>query len=996
MIYQDTEVRSQKNKLKYLFFILVILLVNQGFSQDKSKLKNENYIPFRNVDTLWVDSVFKSLTLEQRIGQLFMIAVRSDFDHEKKYIENISDLICNYNIGGIMFLKGGPVRQARMTNYFQSWAKTPLLISMDAEWGLSMRLDSVMSFPVQMALGAIQNDSLIYSMGAEIARQCKRIGVHISFSPDIDVNNNPLNPVINFRSFGEDKYEVSKKGILYMNGLQDYHIIATAKHFPGHGDTESDSHLTLPFLKQSRKRLDTLELFPFTKLINNGILGVMVAHLDVPALDSSRKTPTSLSNKVITGILKNELGFKGLVFSDALNMKGVTSCYKPGKIEVKALLAGNDVLLYPEDVQKAICEIELSIMKGDLTIEDIDRRCKKILAAKYWVGLNHYKPSKIECLLNDLNSSTAELINRRMVEQSITLLKNKNNIIPIKGLDTLCIASLSVDESEITPFQTMLGKYALIDNYNIMSNIDSVKSAELTYNMLKYNLVIVGIHSTTSKPSKNYGLSNNIIELIDSISKKSKVIVDIFGSPYMLNNFRGVENVDGVVVSYQDKDINNEISAQVIFGGLGVNGKLPVTASSTYQRNSGMNIEKQIRYEYTIPEDLGIKSIYTKKIDSLALNGINKKAYPGCQIVIAWKGKVFYYKSFGFHSYDLKEPVINSDIYDLASLTKVLSTTLATMKLDEQGKINIQNKVSDYLPILNNSNKKKIIIKDVLTHQASLLSWIPFYKKTIDINGPLKRIYNTYATDTFPHRVAENLYIRKDYRDTIINQIIESPLKKKKEYEYSDLGFYLMLMVVESASNSTLDNYVENNFYLPMGLSTMTYNPRNKFDISRIPPTENDKDFRKQIIQGDVHDPGAAMLGGVSGHAGLFASANDVAKLAQMYLQKGVYADKKYLSSETVDKYTKCQFCEIGNRRGLGFDRPSTNPSLSPCCKDASQISYGHTGFTGTYVWIDPEYDLVYVFLSNRVCPDAENKKLANMNIRTDIQQVIYDAIKQK
>jgi beta-glucosidase-like glycosyl hydrolase/CubicO group peptidase (beta-lactamase class C family) len=917
-------------------------------------------------------------------------------DRDQKYNENVADVICQYNPGGIMFLKGSPVHQANITNYLQSWSKVPMLIAIDGEWGLSMRLDSTVSFPRQMALGAMQNDTLIYSMSKEIARECKRMGIHINFAPVVDVNNNPKNPVINTRSFGENKFDVALKGLLYMNGLQQNGIIATAKHFPGHGDTESDSHHTLPVLTQNRKRLNDIELYPFSHLIKNNILGVMVAHLDIPALDTTQNLPSSLSEKVVTSVLRDSMGFKGLVFSDALNMKGVTNFYKHGVAEVKAIKAGIDVLLCSDDIETAIEEIKKAIYLGDVSQEEIDKKCKKILASKYWAGLNNYKPVKIENLIDDLNTNEAELLNRKLVENSITLLANKKNIIPVKNLDTLCIASLSVDEYETTPFQEMLGNYADVSHYNIMSVSDSLKFDSMITELFKYNLIIIGIHSLTGLPSRNYGLSQNVINLIDTLSKNSKIIIDIFGNPYMLSIFKGIENADGIIISYQDKKLPQEISAQIIFGGQGVSGKLPVSASEKYPVNSGLKISQTIRLKYSIPEELGINSDYLEKIDSIAKDGISKRAYPGCQIIIVKKGNVIYQKSFGFHTFEKKLAVKNTDIYDLASLTKILSTTLVTMKLEGECKINIENKISDYLPLLNNSNKKKIIIKDILTHQAGLQSWLPFYKKTI-VNGKLSdNIYRTYENDTFPYKVADKIFIRKDYPDTIMKEIAESPLKKKKEYEYSDLGFYIMKSAIENITKESIDNYVKNNFYKPLGLSTMTYNPLQKFKISRIPPTEFDREFRKQIIQGYVHDPGAAMLGGVSGHAGLFANANDVAKLMQVLLQKGFYADRKYLYSEIIEKYTRCQFCDEGNRRGLGFDKPAIGGKESPACKDASSESFGHTGFTGTYVWVDPKYDLIYVFLSNRVYPDAENKKLANMNIRTNIQQVIYDAILKK
>jgi len=975
-----------------IYFLFITTLVYTGSLAQQ--ISNEPV--FIQPEMRWADSVFKKMTPEERIAQLFMVAAYSD--RKKQKPEEIKKLIKKYKIGGLIFFQGGPVRQAILTNYYQSLSRVPLLISIDGEWGLAMRLDSTVQFPRQMTLGAIQDDSMIYEMGRIIARQCKRMGIHVNLAPVVDVNNNPMNPVISNRSFGEDKYNVAKKGLMYMKGLQDEKILACAKHFPGHGDTESDSHKTLPVINSDRERMDTLELYPFKKLINEGLGGMMVAHLFIPAYDSTANQASTLSKNIVTDLLKGQLQFKGLVFTDALNMKGVSKFYKPGEVDVKALLAGNDVLLFSEDVPKAIAEIKKAIERGEITQDEIDSRCKKILYAKQWVGLDHYEPVKIKKLYEDIHTPQADLINRKLIENSLTLLQNKNDLVPLKNLDTLKIASLSIGYRQLNTFQEMLGNYAPVKHFGIdkeekKEKIDSVLNA-----LKEFNLVIIEINNTNNIPAKNFGLTPQSVNAVKAVMKDHKVILTVLANPYVLSKFDSIQYVDAIVMSYEDTELSESLSAQLIFGGIQSKGKLPVTASSYFKVGTGVQSSLPIRLKYTIPEELNIDSKRLAKIDSIALRGIKEKAYPGCQVFVAKEGKVIYRKSFGYYTYGKNNPVRNDDLYDLASITKIAASTPAIMKLVDEHKIDIDGTLGTYLPFLKESNKEKIVIREVLTHQAGLKDWIPFYLRTLDKKGGYKPgIYSTTQSDSFPYRVAENLYICKSYPDTMMKRIIDSPVSDKHQYKYSDLGYYLMQKIIESKTQVSLNEYVRKNFYNPLGLSTMGYRPRERFALDRIAPTENDTKFRKQLVQGDVHDYGAAMLGGVGGHAGVFSDANDLGVLMQMYMQQGEYGGKRYIDSAIVKEFTKCQYCKSsGNRRGIGFDKPAETGSgkENPVCDCVSYLSFGHSGFTGTLAWADPEKQLVYIFLSNRVYPDVESNKLLKLGIRTAIQEVIYDAIK--
>ena len=919
--------------------------------------------------------------------------VRAYSDKDSIYDDSLYRLVKTWDPGGICFFKGTPFKQALLTNHLQNNAKTPLLFATDAEWGLGMRLDSAFSFPKQMLLGAISNDSLIYQMASQIAKDCRRMGIQIDFAPVIDINNNPNNPVINIRSFGEDKYLVARKGSVYMNALHDNKILAVAKHFPGHGDTDMDSHLALPLIKHTRERLDSIELVPFRKMIKDSIDGIMVAHLYVPALDTTNNTPATLSGKIVTGLLKNQMGFKGMVFTDALDMQAVTKFNKPGEIEVKAILAGNDILLLPQNIAIAVNTIRQAVDSCLIPDSLIDIKCRKILQLKYKYGLTKPFPVNTSHLIEDLNPVSSEILSRKLVKEGITIVKDRYNLIPLSLLDHRKIVCISIGDTSRTVFQKRLGKYAPVIYINLPHNFSGTIMDSVLHQISGYNLIIIGIHKTNNFPEKKFGISDQAVSLIDTLSVKNKVVLDIFGSPYSLGLFKHTDQMDAILISYQDLKEIEDISAQIIFGGIPAKGKLPVTASPGIPSGSGIQTSK-VRLEYVLPEEIGISSSALKKIDSIVLEGIDAKAYPGCQVLFAKDGKIFYQKSFGLMRYEDTTRVNNKDLYDLASLTKVAGTTLAIMKLYEEGKIKPDEKLGIYLPEVRGSNKEPLTIREIMAHQAGLQAWIPFYQKTLTDRKRDSSIYRSTSSENFPFRVAENIYIRRDYRDSIYKAIIDSPLLNGKEYKYSDMGFYLLQRIIEKMTGQSLDAYLRSKFYDPLGLTTLGYLPRDRFALSRIAPTENDVVFREQVIQGDVHDPGAAMLGGIAGHAGLFSNSNDLAILLQMLLWHGEYGAKQYLLPSTINEFTRVQFPENRNRRGLGFDKPlNTYIPDGPSCRSASPQSFGHSGFTGTYIWADPENNLIYVFLSNRVYPDASNQKLQEMNIRTRIHQAMYDIL---
>ncbi len=991
-------------------FLLLLCLVLAQISQAQIDLEKLLHNP-------WVDSVYNSLSTEQRIAQLVWIDVTAKNNLAKQLQD--AELIKKYNFGGIIFFEGDPVIQSNLTNFYQSISATPLLVVMDAEWGIGMRLHGIMPFPYNMAMGATGDTLLIREATAEMARQMKRIGIHIALGPDCDINTEPMNPIIGMRSFGESRDHVTNFSSAYMRGLQENGIMATAKHYPGHGETQTDSHLMLPVLPYSRQRLDSLELFPFRRLSEAGIGCIMTAHLHVPAIDSTMEIPSSLSPKIIDQILHKEWQYKGLVITDAMNMKGVKGYENPGRLEVLALKAGNDVLEYPADPERSIKAIAEALKSKELSAVDIELKCRKVLAAKLWCGLKHFEKIKIDDLIRDINSPKAELIKRKIIESSLTLLQNKQGIIPVGHLENTRIAAVSVGSETITPFQKMLAKYTQIDCFQLGNNFTDGERLALQTKLKEYDLVITGIHSMyesrlrhslqvgilqLERPMRPYGITAQLDSLLSFYSEKQKTITIFFANPYGLGELKSKLHSDGLIMAYQNDSLVQELAAQLIFGGIGATGKLPVTVAGKFKIGTGVEIHHPVRLKYTIPEEVGIRSrILTSQIDSIVKQALEKGAFPGCNVLVAKEGKVIFDKAYGFHTYDRTIPNTEDDLYDLASVTKITGGLPAWLKLYDEGLINPDEYVANYYPewknrLFHRSNKSAITVRELLSHQSGLTPFVPFWKKTLRDGKISPRWYTFEPNQTHNLEVAKGLYLDNKFPEKVYKSIRKSALKSRGTYVYSDLPFIMTPKITSGISGKSFIAELDNDFYKPLGAYRITYNPLLKFSDTEIIPTEKDNYYRKQQLLGTVHDESSAVLGGISGNAGLFASANDLAKLYQMYLQMGTYGGKVYLKESTLKEFTRVQFPQNKNRRGLGFDKPSLNNSeLSEKAaypiKAASPESFGHSGYTGTFVWIDPKYQLVYIFLSNRVFPTRENSKISDMNLRTEIQRVIYNNV---
>jgi beta-glucosidase-like glycosyl hydrolase/CubicO group peptidase (beta-lactamase class C family) len=968
-----------------------------------------------------------TLNARDRLAQLFMMPAYSNLDerHENSVKKGITD----YHIGGLIFFQGTPEKQAELTNIYQSASKIPLIISMDAEWGVGMRLKDVIAFPRQMALGSIRDNSLIYELGAEIARQCKLLGVHINFAPVVDVNNNSDNPVINSRSFGENPAEVSAKGIALMNGMQDNGVIACAKHFPGHGDTETDSHKLLPVLDHSKERLDSIEFKPFKKLIDGGIPMIMIGHLYAKSLENTNvEVPASISKSVIQKILHDEMSFQGLVISDALNMNGVKNYVGNKNIALEALKAGHDILLMPSDIENNILAIEKAIKNGEIVQEIIDEKCRKILTVKYRIGLTKFTPLNTKKIRDRLNSPQAHALKNKLVENSIILVKNRDNILPLKDIDKhrygyLAIGGLNMGNA----FSDRLSMYA---NISAKCGVSAIPTAqEITNIRNKFSdcdVIIAGYHATNASPSKQYGVSKPVFDLLKNMLPDKKIVLAYFGSPYFISYIESLDvYASAAIISHDNADEAQDRTAQMIFGGIPFAGKMPITAKQFYE-GYGLETFNSIRLKYVLPEETGMSQKTLKSIDSLVMEGIKQKAFPGCQVIAAYRGEVFYHKAFGNHTYDKTSPKVKlTDVYDVASVTKVAATLPLVMRMVDEKIVDINNPLSNYISMYSNSNKKNLKIKDILLHQSGLPSWTPFHykyfvtadgkpaisnKKTAEFNIPIpgagkylksgykldRNFFSTEKTENFSLLVANKLYGSVKLRENIYAEIDTCALMNAT-YRYSDLGFIYMQRLIESIYDMPEDRLSQILFYEPIGMTRTGYLPLERIPASEIPPTENDALFRNQLLQGYVHDQSASLSGGVSGHAGLFSNANDLAKLYQMYLNGGVYGGTRYLTEETIVDFTACSNCRQGNRRGLGFDKKDPDcKKKSPICDEASLQSYGHTGFTGTMVWIDPERELVFIFLSNRINPSTDNNKLSRLGTRSEIFARLIRAIDMK
>lgn len=982
------------NRIKSLFLLLVLAFsVGTSVAQD--------------AESRWVDSVYNSLTLEQRVAQL--ICMRAN-QPDKPFYEDVAKYIKQYNIGGVCFFRAEAEAQVNQTNAWQAIAQTPLMVSIDAEWGLAMRVKKTLAYPYQMTLGAINDDQLIYEMGQQIAEQCQRMGIHVNFAPVADVNSNAANPIIGMRSFGENPQMVGKKATAYALGMQSKGLITSMKHFPGHGNTATDSHMTLPTVTRTMEEVRDIELAPFRYMIEQGVNGAMVGHLYFPAIEKVKNTSSSLSHGVVTDLLKEQMGFEGLIFTDGLDMKGVSEKVRQDSVPYVAFMAGNDVLILPTNVPFAIKTIKQAAERDPQAAARLEESCKKILRYKYRAGLNNYKPVSTANLMTDLKKKAYTELRQQLYDEAITVLRNENQVIPLANNQKIAVVTIGNTKNDVD--EGLIARGFSTTSFVVKKEEIASKSADWLKRLEDYDIVVVSIEKTTMFASKNYGIPDETVKFFNRLLAQNDVILNLFACPYALDLFRINNSVKGLVVAYQDEVPAVDAVVRLLSGELEAHGTLPVSTAK-FHYGDGIVADMPEHKEHTLPQkevpspviqpiqsEQGFQAPkgkmnakYAAKLDSVALSGIKKGAYPGCQIVAMKDGKMVYDKCFGNFTYGGGHQVQPDDLYDIASCTKIFASTLAVMKLYDNGLIDLNKTLADFFPYLKGKAHGNLKLIEIMTHQAGLKSWVPFYQVTVDKNGPKAEFYSDHIDESHSVRVAENLYLINDYEDRIFDSVSKTPLGKKK-YLYSDMGFYYIPKIVKLLTNQNIEDYLRTEFYYPMGLNHICYKPLSHFTREQIAPTENDTVFRRQLIWGDVHDQAAAMFGGVAGHAGLFSNARDLAAIMQMLLDEGIYNGVRYLKPETVRYFTKAPFAANNdNRRGIGFDKlPINKKGSCTASKSGSMQGFGHTGFTGTFVWADPANDMIIIFLSNRVYPDAEPNKLVKTGLRTALHDILYEA----
>lgn len=958
----------------------------------------------------WVDGVMKHLTLKERVGQLFIYTIAPV--NNKYNSKLLQEAVGLHKVGGLLFSGGKLENQALLTNRAQLLAKTPLMITFDGEWGLSMRLRGTPVFPKNLVLGCIQDNHLLYEYGREMARQCKALGVQVNFAPVADVNIDPHNPVIGNRSFGEDPSRVADKVIAYASGLEAGGVLSVCKHFPGHGDTDTDSHKALPILPFTRERLDSVELYPFKRAICAGVGGIMVGHLQVPALEPIDGLPSSLSNGVVTHLLQEELGFKGLVFTDALAMKGVSG-HAP--VSLRALKAGNDLVLAPRNLKREIGAVLEAVKSGEIKQEEIDQKCRKVLTYKYMLGLSKRKTVRLSGLQQRIHSSGAHDLIRRLQFAAVTVLKNERGGIPLAADTSRQVAVLEVgDAGETTPLATQLKKYVAVKRFRLSPHLSDAEAMQLKDSLERYHRILVAVSEQRLTPYRSF---------FDQFAPKRPVYYLFFvRGKMMLPIQQAVSRASTVVLAHSAGDEVQHRVADLLFGRATANGLLSADIGELFATGTGVTVTPETPLQL-IPEDEGLTSVGLQRIDSVALWGIREGAYPGCQVVVMKGGHLLVNQAYGTQTGDSSSLVRTTDLYDVASLSKVAGTLLAVMKLYDQGRFNLTDRVSDYLPFLKKSDKEAITIQELLLHESGLPASIAFYAEAMSKKSYHGKLFsgrasgrysvkvgaNTWANPHFkfdkafvsseekadyPLPIADGLWLNTAFRKVYEQKIVDAPLGPKR-YVYSDVGFVLLRFLVEQLAGEPMDHFLQKSYYEPMGLQRTGYLPLQRFKSAEIVPSSIDLFLRKSTLRGFVHDEAAAFQGGVSGNAGLFSTASEMAQLFQMLLNGGELRGHRYLSETTCRLFTTTLAKE--SRRGLGFDRPDPkDPDKSPCFEGVPASVFGHTGFTGTCAWADPEHDLVYVFFSNRIYPDVSNTKLMKLNIRGEIQRVIYESLEKK
>ena len=951
-----------KRKFVVILGVLVTLLFFSG--NDKSAFPDKDE-PFSPITLDAADSLLSKMSVKEKIGQFFIL---------KKSPENSKIQPSGYLLNDLKDQSNEEIVKSDI----------PLIFGLDLIHNKGLNDAYSIASPFQLA--AIKDKQLVKEYAYSLGESFQAKGFDFVIGPALDIESSDDSPYTSNWSLGNNAASVFDNALPIIEGFKMAGILTVAGSFPGLGSTNGAYESSPPIIYSKRRALNNADLIPFKSAINSGVQSIMISNSFAPGLDSTLNTIASAS-PIIIDMIRSQMGFNGLLWVD-LTCGGMTN------IEDRvtdAFLAGNDLFIIDNDLDLNINRIESLLDQGAITEEDIDTRCKQVLQSKLWLK----RKKKMRSSQDSLRiQRSLELKYRQVFSEALVMVRNSKGLIPIEGLDTLKIALIKIGNENNDQLESLILRYA-------PSEVFQLTYANLEADFQRYNehadefnlALIIAEPSLEKIERKRFEMSEHCQSIIDRVSAGKTTALVWNGNAKALRFLSTDINLNAAIIGHNSNDYSDDLSIQALFGGRPIKGELNRNIDDIFT-SEGVSQTNKIRLAYGIPEEVGISSFDLKKIDSIAKKGISEMAYPGCQIWFAKDGIVVQNEAYGYHTYSTEKAVLKSDLYDLASITKIAGSVAGLMKLNDEGSFNLDYRLCDYLSEwVDTTSYMQLTMREILAHQAGLTPWIPFYTKTISKGVPRYDVYSLAQSETYPLRVAREFYIRGDYPDKMFQQILNYKLSPEKKYKYSDIGYYFALRIIESQSKMPLDKFLDQSYYKPLGLSTMGYRPLEKFSKDRIAPTEYDRNFRNQLVHGDVHDPGAAMLGGVGGHAGLFSNANDLGILMQMYLNKGVYGGRQYIKPETIDEYTKCQFCENDNRRGAGFDKPTTDRSPGPSCGCTDLEAFGHQGFTGTVTWADPGENVVFVFLSNRIYPDAGNKKLQELNIRTDIQNAFYKAI---
>ncbi|WP_395276537.1 glycoside hydrolase family 3 N-terminal domain-containing protein [Halalkalibaculum sp. DA384] len=887
-----------------------------------------------------IDSLMEEMTLREKIGQLFVTHANGYFVNEDSdtYYELVQK-IRKYQVGGIIFNSGNIYGQAVLHNKLQRASRLPLWITQDMEFGAAMRVRRSTYLTPAMGIAATQNPEYAYWAGKITAREAKALGVHQIFAPVLDVNNNPENPVINVRSFSGDPQTVATFGNAFIDGVHSEGVVATAKHFPGHGDTDVDSHLSLPVIPHSYSRLDTLELLPFKAAIDHGVSSIMSAHIAFPKIGNSNGTPGTLDEQVLDRILLDSLNFNGIVVTDGLEMRGISSRYSPGETVVKALHAGADLMLLSPDELTAINEIEQAVRRGSITEQRIDRSVRKLLEWKKEYGLFKSRTIDIDSLDKEIHTTEHQLIADEIARKSITVIKNEQDLLPLRPYKYPNVLAISIADDISGETGTYFAEQLKTYHPNVKFHVydrrtNEEEKKEIMNDARNADLIILGsfIYVRSAQPMQLSSEQFDFLKQLAAGNKPSLLVA--FGNPYIV---RDLSQTDAQVMAWSARNAQVRNTVPALFGASPVTGKMPIDIPGYSVIGQGIEIpQTTIRKDQ--PGTAGFAKDSLRRIDHIMQEAVFDSTFPGGTVTVLKDGIIAYQKGYGYHTYDKLNPVNATDIYDLASLTKVVATTTAVMRLVDTGKLKLDDRVAEYIPEFNTGPKKNITIRHLLSHNSGL---------------PPFRVY----VDSLKER------------SQLIQAVRDEPLiySPGSRYEYSDLGFILLAEIAEKVSGRRIDRFIRQEMFYTMGMNSTYFNPlaKGEWISNRIPPTEIDTVFRKETVRARVHDERAYFMDGVAGHAGLFSNGTDLAVYAQMLLNGGTYGGRRYLSDAVIRAFTAPQ--PANPERGLGFDRKSTGFSSAGTL--TSDNTFGHTGFTGTSIWIDPARDLAIIILANRVHP---------------------------